>query len=328
MSEPLNSVELLKEITSKVSILKKSLTQSIVGQSQVIDEIVLSILTGGHVLLEGVPGLAKTMLVSQLAQLLKFDYKRIQFTPDLMPSDILGAEFLHEERETGVKSLRFNKGPIFCQLLLADEINRTPPKTQAALLQAMQEHTVTIAGENYALPDPFVVFATQNPIENEGTYPLPEAQLDRFMFKIIIEYPSLEDELKIATLNPLSDRVVQEPMLEVLEPLKYQQLLHEMPVAESVVKAAVGMVRLSRDDQDSFIREHVRWGAGPRASQYLLHAAKAYAASLGEATPTFEHLKRITKPVLRHRVIPSFSAESKQMSADKIIESLIKKVIV
>jgi MoxR-like ATPase len=321
-----DSVNTLSEIQQTIRKIKENLSTVIVGQNEVIDEICLSIVTGGHVLLEGVPGLAKTLLISSFAKTLNFDYNRIQFTPDLMPADILGAEYLEEDRESQVKKLKFEKGPIFTQILLADEINRTPPKTQAALLQAMQERITTISGQNYELPFPFIVFATQNPIENEGTYPLPEAQLDRFMFKIILGYPSLEDERNISVLNPTLNKTSINHIDENINVEAWMNLIDQMPVSESVIDAAVNMVRLSRPiEEEAYINQNVRWGAGPRASQYLISAAKACAAVNGEATPNFEHLKKVAKPVLRHRIIPSFAAESKQISADKIIEYLIEK---
>jgi MoxR-like ATPase len=243
-----------------------------------------------------------------------------------MPADILGTEYLEEDKSSGERHLRFQKGPVFTQVLLADEINRTPPKTQAALLQAMQEKIATISGQDYDLPAPFIVFATQNPIENEGTYPLPEAQLDRFMFKIVLGYPSLEDEKNISVLSPTNNTSPIKAIEKTIDFSAWTQLLEEMPVSDSVIDAAVKMVRLSRPiETDSFINKNVRWGAGPRASQYLISAAKACAAANGEATPTFEHLKKIAKPVLRHRVIPSFAAESNQISSDNIVDYLLEK---
>jgi MoxR-like ATPase len=320
------SVQTLDEIQKTISQIKENLSSVIVGQTEVIDEISLSIITGGHVLLEGVPGLAKTLLISCLAKCLNFNYNRIQFTPDLMPADILGTEYLEEDKSSGERHLRFQKGPVFTQVLLADEINRTPPKTQAALLQAMQEKIATISGQDYDLPAPFIVFATQNPIENEGTYPLPEAQLDRFMFKIVLGYPSLEDEKNISVLSPTNNTSPIKAIEQTIDFSAWTQLLEEMPVSDSVIDAAVKMVRLSRPiETDSFINKNVRWGAGPRASQYLISAAKACAAANGEATPTFEHLKKIAKPVLRHRVIPSFAAESNQISSDNIVDYLLEK---
>ncbi|MBF0196066.1 MAG: AAA family ATPase [Planctomycetes bacterium] len=317
-------------IRESIEKVKKDLSRVVMGQESVVQEILISLITGGHVLVEGVPGLAKTTLVSALSSCLGLQFGRIQFTPDLMPADILGAEFLEEDKVTGNRHLRFEKGPVFAQMLLADEINRTPPKTQAALLQAMQERSVTIGGTNYDLPFPFMVFATQNPIENEGTYPLPEAQLDRFMFKIRIDYPELTDERAIAVMSP---RTLPELKIDSTPDIHWQEwykLLDAMPLADTIIDAAVKLVRATRPEgaeADDYIKENVRWGAGPRASQYLLLAAKGAAAIEGCATPSMEHLRSITPSVLRHRIIPSFSAEAHHLNSESIIADLIKKYL-
>lgn len=331
MTDFSNIEESLSKIREAFSALQNRVETVVIGQRDVVRQILLCTLTGTHALLEGVPGLAKTTLISAIAESLNIEHGRIQFTPDLMPADILGAEFLEEEKSTGARHLRFEKGPVFTQILLADEINRTPPKTQSALLQAMQEKSIVIAGKHYDLPFPFLVFATQNPIENEGTYPLPEAQLDRFMLKIIVDYPAEAEEKKIAVLSPRELPAIQK--LDLSEQTSFDwsmcyQLLDEMPVTENVIEAAVGLARSSRPEgsEDEFIRQNIRWGAGPRASQFLIFAAKGWAILDGRATPVIEDLKAVAKPVLRHRIIPSFSAEAEHLRADDLIEYLIQKI--
>jgi len=330
MSETLTDIDQLKQFQTTIQDIREKMSQVIVGQKESVDEIVLGLITGGHVLIEGVPGLAKTMMVSSLSEVLQLDYRRVQFTPDLMPADILGSEILEEDKATGQRSLRFEKGPIFTQILLADEINRTPPKTQAALLQAMQEKHVSVAGQGFKLPEPFIVFATQNPIENEGTYPLPEAQLDRFMLKVVVQYPTLEEERKIAPLSPRERTSKPESISGEIAWGDCYRLIEQMPLSETVVDAAVNLVRASRPDYaeaDDVIKENIRWGAGPRASQYLLQAMRGIAAMNGEMTPNIDHLKAVAKPILRHRIIPSFSAEARHFHSEDAIEHLIKKIL-
>lgn len=303
------------------------MSQVVVGQERAVEELIVGLWTQGHVLLEGLPGLAKTTLVRSMSAALGLDYHRIQFTPDLMPADIIGMELLEEV--DGHKQMRFEKGPLFAQVILADEINRTPPKTQSALLQAMQEQKVSVAGKDWALPDPFLVFATQNPIENEGTYPLPEAQLDRFSLKVVMDYPSLEEELKIATLSSEA-QITPISSVEAIDWKACRAYLDAMPITQTVIEKAVALVRASRPQEpsaDEMVRENVRWGAGPRASQTLLQVAKARAAMRGEATPDLDDLQKAALPVLRHRILPTFSAESKHIYSEEIIEHLLKKII-
>lgn len=330
MSETLNDVEQLKQFQETIKDIREKMSQVIVGQTESVEEIILGLITGGHVLIEGVPGLAKTTMVSTLSEVLGLQYQRVQFTPDLMPSDILGAEIMEEDKATGQRSLRFEKGPIFTQILLADEINRTPPKTQAALLQAMQEKFVSVAGQGFALPEPFIVFATQNPIENEGTYPLPEAQLDRFMLKVVVQYPSLDEERRIAPLSPRQRLQKPDQVNHQISWSDCYRLIEQMPLSETVIDAAVNLVRASRPDfaeADDVIKENIRWGAGPRASQYLLQAIRGVAAMHGDTTPNLDHLKAVAKPILRHRIIPSFSAEARHFHSEDAIDHLIKKIL-
>jgi MoxR-like ATPase len=294
----------------------------IVGQNKVVEDIVLSIFSGGHTLLVGVPGLAKTLLVNTIAQSLGLKFKRIQFTPDLMPSDIIGTEILDEKRE-----FRFLKGPIFSNIILADEINRTPPKTQSALLEAMQEKAVTAAGINYKLDEPFYVLATQNPIEQEGTYPLPEAQLDRFMFNINLDYPTFEDEVEIVKQTTTGITTNIEQVISKEEILFFQQLIKKIPVNDAVVQHAVGLTAQSRPNTDKahkITNEYITWGAGPRASQYLILGAKAHAALNGKYSPDREDVNAVAKPVFRHRLVKNFKAEAEQVKIDDIIDELIK----
>ncbi len=301
----------------------------IVGQDQVVEHLLMAMLSRGHALLVGVPGLAKTLLISTLASVLDLDFKRIQFTPDLMPSDITGTEILEEDQATRKRSFRFVRGPIFCNVLLADEINRTPPKTQAALLQSMQEYRVTAAGQTFPLPLPFHVFATQNPIEQEGTYPLPEAQLDRFMFQIHIGYPTMEEEVSIVETTTTS---YQEPLDKVISPeeiVSLQELTLRVPAPEHVVRYAVRLVRTTRPDLDGapgFVKEYVSWGAGPRASQYLILGGKARALLHGRYAVAVEDVQALALPVLRHRVIPNFHAEAERVGSADIVTKLLGEV--
>ena len=323
-------IESLQDVQRTCSGIRQTLARVIVGQDDVIHELIVALVTGGHVLLEGVPGLAKTTLISTLASAAGLKHNRIQFTPDLMPGDILGSEILDENPHTRERSFRYVRGPIFTQVLLADEINRTPPKTQAALLQAMQERQVSYAGTTHTLPSPFLVFATQNPIENEGTYPLPEAQLDRFMLKVKVGYPDAEDEKRIALINPHAPHQDVSSSAPAIDWPRWRQLLGCMPATNSLIDAAVALVRATRPEssRDEFIVKNVRWGAGPRASQFLILASKGLAASEGRATPDLNHLRRIAHPVLRHRIIPSFSAQAERTDTEAIIRHLMARHLI
>ncbi len=299
----------------------------IVGQDEVIDQVLIALFTGGHCLITGVPGLAKTLLIKTLAQILDLSFKRIQFTPDLMPADITGTEVLDEQG--GHRSLRFVQGPIFAQILLADEINRTPPKTQAALLEAMQEYHVTAAGHTYPLDRPFFVLATQNPIELEGTYPLPEAQLDRFMFNIVMTYLSEDEEVRVVTTTTGVETATPMRVFNGADILEIQQLVRQVVVAEEIARYAVRLVDASRPGRQSdhqFIRDWVKWGAGLRASQALILAGKARALILGRYHVSVADIQALARPVLRHRVIPNFYAESERISADNLVERLLEAV--
>lgn len=299
----------------------------IVGQRQVIDQLLIALLCRGHCLLVGVPGLAKTLMISTLARALNLKFSRIQFTPDLMPSDITGTEVIEEDRATGKRVFRFVKGPVFANIVLADEINRTPPKTQAALLQAMQEHEVSAGGQTYKLDEPFFVLATQNPIEQEGTYPLPEAQLDRFMFNLWVDYPSQDEEAMIVKTTTSGREVDIEPVLDAEDILLLQTFVRRVPVADRVVDYAVRLVRMTRpgiDGAPDFIQEWVRWGAGPRASQYLVLAAKAKCVMEGRPTPDIEDVRSVAIPVLRHRLVTTFHAEAEGVTSVDVIQRLLK----
>ena len=301
------------------------ISKIIIGQHHIIDQIFIALLCNGHIILEGVPGLAKTLLINSIAQALDLEFSRIQFTPDLMPSDITGTEIIQENKTSGKREFKFYKGPIFGNIILADEINRTPPKTQAALLQAMQEKNVTIGNETYNLNAPFFVFATQNPIEQEGTYPLPEAQLDRFMFNLIIKYPNDEEEIQIVKNTHSIINTSINPIISVEELIKFQKLVINMPVADNVINFAVKFVRATRinNDTDSSIKKWLSWGAGPRASSLLIMAAKAHALINNRTTPDIEDVKYNIKPILRHRIIPNFNAESEGMSHDNILDYIL-----
>ena len=311
----------LNQLKKQFTTLKNEIAKVIVGQDQVVEELILSIFCKGHVLLVGVPGLAKTLLVKTISEALGLDFSRIQFTPDLMPSDIIGADILDENR-----NFKFIKGPIFSNVILADEINRTPPKTQAALLEAMQERSVTAGGKHYELDKPFFVLATQNPIEQEGTYPLPEAQLDRFMFNLKVDYPSFNEEVEIVknTTSNINNSVSE--VLSSSEILKIQNLIRQIPVADNVVEYAVKLVAKTRPDSDfapDDIKKYLSWGAGPRASQFLVLAAKCHAAINGKYSPDIEDVKAISYPVLRHRIVRNYKAEAEGMSVEKLIQSLL-----
>ncbi|MFD0977999.1 AAA family ATPase [Salinimicrobium gaetbulicola] len=316
----MSDVEAVKNLVSRHQQLRLEIAKRIVGQQDVVDQILLSVFSGGHSLLIGVPGLAKTLMVNTIAQALGLNFKRIQFTPDLMPSDILGSEILDENRQ-----FKFIKGPVFGNIILADEINRTPPKTQAALLEAMQERAVTVAGQHYKLNLPYFVLATQNPIEQEGTYPLPEAQLDRFMFAIKLDYPSFEEEVEVVKSTTSDVEVEIEPLFTAREIVDFQHLVRRVPVSDNVVEYAVNLVsktRPSGEKAPEIVREFVDWGAGPRASQNLILGAKAHAAVNGKFSPDIEDVQAVAMGILRHRVIKNYKAEAEGISEEKIIKSL------
>jgi len=324
--DDLESLEQLKTAANRV---REELGKVIIGQQDVIEQLLIAIFAEGHCLLEGVPGLAKTLMVSTLARSLSLQFSRIQFTPDLMPSDITGTEGIQENRATGERAFKFLSGPIFANIVLADEINRTPPKTQAALLEAMQERQVTIGGQRHGLPVPFFVLATQNPIEQEGTYPLPEAQQDRFMFKVFVKYPSYDEEFRIAetTTAELNGEVV--PVQSGADIVRFQHLVRRVPIAPFVIHYALRLVRATRvheGDVPAFVSESVSWGAGPRGVQYLLLGGKARAVLQGRCFVTTDDIRAVAKPVLRHRVITNFNAESSGISPDNIIERLIAEL--
>lgn len=321
MTEKNTSVQDLENLKGQFLTLKNEIAKVIVGQDKVIEELILSIFCRGHVLLVGVPGLAKTLLVKTISESLGLNFSRIQFTPDLMPSDIIGAEILDENR-----NFKFIKGPVFSNVILADEINRTPPKTQAALLEAMQERSVTAAGNHHELDKPFFVLATQNPIEQEGTYPLPEAQLDRFMFNLNVEYPSFAEEVQIVKSTTSNTEVSVNKVLTSEEILKIQDLIQMIPVADNVVEYAVQLVSKTRPENNlatDLVKKYLSWGAGPRASQFLIIAAKAHAAIHGKFSPDIEDVQAIALPILRHRVVRNYKAEAEGMSIEKLVKSLL-----
>jgi MoxR-like ATPase len=324
--DDLKAVEALA--AARAAVLEQ-IEKRVVGQREVVDHLLLSLFSRGHCLFVGVPGLAKTLLISTLAEVLNLSFNRIQFTPDLMPSDITGTDILEEDRATGRRELRFMKGPLFANIVLADEVNRTPPKTQAALLQAMQEYRVTASGRTWPLEPPFLVFATQNPIEQEGTYPLPEAQLDRFMLLVDVGYPTAEEEVRIVQQTTSGTPA---PLTKVLSPqeiLTLQDLVRRVPVPDHVVKYAVELVRATRPKEPGaleVIRRNVAWGAGPRASQYLVVGAKARAVLQGRFAASVEDVRALARPVLRHRVLPNFTAESEGLTSVKLIEDLLQRI--
>jgi len=317
----MSDVEALDQLVVKYKELKNEIHKVIVGQEDVVDQVLISIFSRGHCLLVGVPGLAKTLLVNTIAETLGLTFNRIQFTPDLMPSDIVGSEVLDEQR-----NFKFVKGPLFHNIVLADEINRTPPKTQSALLEAMQERSVTAAGNNYKLPAPFFVLATQNPIEQEGTYPLPEAQLDRFMFNIWVDYPSFIEELAIVKATTTDTPIHVNKVISGEEILKFQTLIRQLPVADNVLEYAVklvGTTRLNDVLDPQLTKDFLSWGAGPRASQYLIIGAKCHAALRGKYAPDIEDVKAVALPILRHRLVRNYKAEAEGYSMDKIITELL-----
>lgn len=317
---------LLERLVNSQQLIKRELAKVIVGQDGVIDSLIISLLCRGHSLLVGVPGLAKTLMISSLARSLDLSFSRIQFTPDLMPSDIVGTEVIEEDPQTGRRNFRFVRGPVFANIVLADEINRTPPKTQSALLEAMQEHAVTAQGETMRLPEPFFVLATQNPIEQEGTYPLPEAQLDRFMFNLWIDYPSREEEIEIVRRTTGVEDILPAKILNASDILGLQNLVRRVPAADDVVSFAVGLARMSRPteaDSPGYVKEWIRWGAGPRASQYLILGAKARAALSGRFVPSRDDVRAVAMLVLRHRLVTTFAAEAEGVSAPDIVNRLV-----
>jgi len=323
-----SDVEIVKQLNEANSRIIEEIGKQIVGQREIIEQLLIALLAQGHCLLVGVPGLAKTLLINTVSQVLDLKFSRIQFTPDLMPSDITGTEIIEEQVSTGQKSFKFVKGPVFANILLADEINRTPPKTQAALLQAMQEHEVTAAGNTYRLEEPFFVLATQNPIEQEGTYPLPEAQLDRFMFNLWVDYPSATEEKEIVKSTTSAYEAELKPVLNAVEILKLQALVRRVPVADQVINYAVELVRKTRPTYSNvpdFVKEWISWGAGPRASQYLVLAAKTRAILQGRPTPEIADVRDIAKPVLRHRLVTNFNAEAEAIGAVEIVDRLLKE---
>ena len=316
-----SDVEAVDALATSYKELRKEIAKIIVGQDDVVKAVILSLFSNGHSLLVGVPGLAKTLLVSTIAEVLDLGFKRIQFTPDLMPSDITGSEVLDEDRH-----FKFNKGPLFANIVLADEINRTPPKTQAALLEAMQERSVTVAGVRHPLPSPFFVLATQNPIEQEGTYPLPEAQLDRFMFNIPLDYPSYEEEINVVKSTTGAQKAELKHILDAGQILEFQKLVRKIPIADNVLEYAVSLATKTRPNTakaTEMVNSYISWGAGPRASQYLVIGAKCHAAINGKYSPDIEDVRAIANYVLRHRIVRNYKAEAEGITEEKVIESLM-----
>ena len=326
MTETTQDLAILEKLKDSQNRFFNEIGKVVIGQRKILDHMLIALLSRGHTLLVGVPGLAKTLLIKSLADVLDLSFKRIQFTPDLMPSDITGTELIDIDPNTDQRSFRFYKGPVFGNIILADEINRTPPKTQAALLEAMQEHKVTAAGHTYGLEEPFFVMATQNPIEQEGTYPLPEAQLDRFMFNLKIDYPTTGEEIEIVQSTTASVPLELGKVMSIREILSYQDLVLRVPIAENVIEFAVNLVSATRSKNEfspDFIQQWVDWGAGPRASQYLVLGAKAKALLDGRPTPDISDIRELTLPVLRHRVLPNFNAEAEGMKVDDILNQLL-----
>ncbi|GHT17705.1 ATPase AAA [Planctomycetales bacterium] len=323
----MSDTSIITKLQSARQKVLEQLSQVIVGQTEVIDELLISVFAKGHCLLEGVPGLAKTLMVSTLARTLNLRFSRIQFTPDLMPADITGIDIIEENRESGSRNYRFLDGPLFANMVLADEINRTPPKTQSALLEAMQEHRVTVGRNRHPLPEPFFVLATQNPIEQEGTYPLPEAQQDRFMFKVFVKYPTFEEEFEVVRKTTSLETDEIKPVLEASEITELQKIVRQVPTSDHVTKYALALVRQTRVDQKNgipdFVHEYVSWGAGPRAVQYLILGSKARALLNGRSHVICEDIQALAKPVLRHRLVMSFLAESEGFTPDTLIDKLL-----
>jgi len=322
-----------ERLVAKVGRVRDEVGKVIVGQQQVMDRLLMSIFAGGHCLMMGVPGLAKTLMVSTLSRVLELPFKRIQFTPDLMPGDITGSEILQESAGGG-REMKFMKGPLFANMILADEINRTPPKTQAALLEAMQEHSVTVGNTTYRLPEPFFVLATQNPIEQEGTYPLPEAQQDRFMFFLWVDYPELEEEYEVLNRTTGNRKTTLEPLMDGAEILAIQRLVRDIPISEALTRYAARIVRCSRDRRGQegeaavpeFVRKYLQWGAGPRAGQYLILGAKAQAFMQGHTHVAAEDIRAVAQPVLRHRIIVNFAAQADRITSENLIEMILQEV--
>ena len=319
----------VERLTAAYKLLRAEMAKAIVGQEQVLEELMMCVFARGHAILEGVPGLAKTLMVSSLARCLNLEFARIQFTPDLMPSDITGTEVIQEDRATGTRDFKFLEGPIFNNIILADEINRTPPKTQAALLQAMQEYHVTAGGERHDLEPPFFVLATQNPIEQEGTYPLPEAQLDRFMFMVLVDYPTLKQERLIVKTTTMDIAGEPEAVLSAEDILSLQKVVRKVPVSQHVIDYAVNLARASRPADATapdFVNTYLTWGAGPRAAQYLILGAKSRALLHGRYNVSCEDVRAVAKPVMRHRIFTNFNADAESITPDDLIEMLIKAV--
>lgn len=320
----MSDLEHIQRLAARMNSVRSEIRKVIVGQNEIVDQLLISLFARGHCLLVGVPGLAKTLLIRTLASTLDLSFSRVQFTPDLMPGDITGTEVIEDDRTTGHKAFRFVKGPVFANIVLADEVNRTPPKTQAALLEAMQEHSVTAAGTTYALPRPFFVLATQNPIEQEGTYPLPEAQLDRFMFNLQLDYPSFDEEVEIVRSTTLEDMASSAHVMGADEIIEAQNLVRRVPVADNVVQHAVRMVQATRPGANATkrVKDFIAYGAGPRASQYLVLGAKARAALSGRPTPEIADVNAVALPVLRHRIVTNFNAEAEGVTVDSLIAEL------
>ena len=319
----------LEQLQKAYEQITTQIGQIIVGQEQVIEELLIAVLAGGHALLVGVPGLAKTLMVRTLAESMSLSFNRVQFTPDLMPADITGTEVLQQNQSSGERELKFLPGPVFANVVLADEINRTPPKTQAALLEAMQERQVTAGGHRHQLPDPFFVLATQNPIEQEGTYPLPEAQLDRFMFQVLVDYPTEEEEFAIVRQTTANHMAQVTPVLGSDELVQLQEFIRRIPVADAMIRYAMQFARrtrLNRPETPEFIQQYVSWGAGPRASQYLVLGAKAHAVLHGKSSVGTDDIRAVAKPVLRHRILTNFNAEAEGITADAIVDKLIEQI--
>ena len=329
MSKNINDIQLLEQLVESKINFTKEISKTVIGQKNILDQMLIALLTRGHTLLVGVPGLAKTLLIKSMAEICDLSFKRIQFTPDLMPSDITGTELIDIDPETEQRNFRFFKGPIFGNIILADEINRTPPKTQAALLEAMQENKVTAGGHTHDLDKPFFVLATQNPIEQEGTYPLPEAQLDRFMFHLNVGYPSIEEEVSIVNKTTIGKQEIVNKVFTKESIINFQELTLRVPISENVVTYAVKLASSTRPNEetsDSFVKQWVEWGAGPRASQFLALGAKAKALLDGRPTPSIEDVQLLAPDILRHRVLPNFNAEAEGIKVDDIVEHLIKSI--
>ncbi len=324
-----NDIQAVEKLVQSYERIRNELQKVIVGQNRVIEELLVVLLAGGHCLLVGVPGLAKTLMVRTLAQTLDLSFNRIQFTPDLMPADITGTEMIQEDKATGTREFKFLPGPVFANVVLADEVNRTPPKTQAALLEAMQEHQVTTGGERHPLPDPFFVLATQNPIEQEGTYPLPEAQLDRFMFEVFVDYPDENEEFQIVRQTTSETQASVEQIVSREDVQELQNIVRRVPVADHIIRYAMQFSRLTRREQGDvpdFVEQYVSWGAGPRASQYLVLGAKARAMLQGRAHVSTEDIRAVATPVLRHRIITNFNAEAEGITPDVIVQKLTEVI--